>query len=188
MAPVLAESVPATFVAIRFPGLGLVLSRHTQQVAGSQADAGVLAVARDSDGVEYTVLAALRGFGPAHIEALSRDIAAAYGRPPTLVCSGPGETVLRYRWAMRDLQSPMLRALVRIRRSFGQVWTHVEGGRMTLYAPVRSASARKAIHRLAEHLAHLGLPADVEAMALGQPEHAAFERMQHLLATTPVEP
>lgn len=165
-----------------------MLSQHTQAVPGSQADAGVQAAAREADGVEYTILAALRGFDALQVEALCRDVETAYGKPAQVLARRPGETVIRYQWAMRDLQSPMLRALIRIRRSFGQVWTHVEGGRMTLYSPVAPTGAPQAVARLGAHLADLGLPVDVEAVVLPPAERAAFERMQALLAEEGFQP
>src|SRR5688572_30205072 len=107
----LEQSVPPTFVAIRFPGIGVVLSRHTQAVAGSQADLGVLSAAVHAEGRQYTVLAALRGFTSAQAEEMRRDLEATYGRGPEIVRDTPGEILLRYGWAMKDLRSPFVRAL-----------------------------------------------------------------------------
>jgi hypothetical protein len=178
----LAPPTPATFVAIRFPGIGVVLSRHTLAVPGSQADLGVLGAAVDAEGRQFTVLAALRGFTADQAEALREDPAATYGRAAEILRRAPGEILLRFAWAMRDLQSPFLRALARIQGAFGQVWTHVEAGRLTLYAPVRSARAEAAIGRVRANLAGIGLPAEVDAVRLPPAELAAFERMQVLLA------
>ena len=178
----LDQSVPPVFVAIRFPGIGVVLSRHTQDVAGSQADLGVLSAAVDAEGRQYTVLAALRGFTPDQAEALRRDLEATYGRAAEIVRAEAGEVLLRYGWAMRDLRSPFVRALARIQGAFGQVWLHAEAGRMTLYAPVRTTRAEGALEHVRGHLEALGLPADVEAVTLPFAERAAFARMQVLLA------
>jgi len=165
--------VEEVLLEIRVPGYGTVGVQHTQAVPGSSIDSILESTSVGPDGVHHTLLAWLRGFTPEQADAVVADLGKAYGGGASVVRRDPTGTVARYAVAVRDLQSPAVKAMAGFQRAMGAPWTRAAGGRMMFLAQARSREqGEEAAGRVRRYLGEHGIAAEVTLRA-PTPEDAA---------------
>src|SRR5688572_13051449 len=155
------------FVEVRIPGFGTIGAAHTQRVPGARIDGVLETTSVDAAGIRHTLLALLRGFSQDQVGSLVADLSQAYGEPARVLdLDETGEAVIRFTIAIRDLQSPPLRALARFQRDMGVPWIAAESGEMLLYAEAPNEEwARKAVEKVKAYLSQHGVPGQVVVRA-----------------------
>jgi hypothetical protein len=172
------------FVEVRIPGFGTVGAAHTRRVPGARIDGVLESTSVDAKGVRHTLLALLRGFTQDQVGSLVADLTETYGEPARVLdLSAQGDAAIRFTIAMRDVQSPPLRALARFQRDMGVPWMTAQDGEMLLYAEAPTQErAVASVERVKRYLNDHGVPGQADLRPATADDRATHERLLELLA------
>ena len=171
------------FVEVRVPGFGTVGAAHTRRVPDARIDGVLESTSVDALGIRHTLLAWVRGFSQDQVGSLVADLSETYGEPArVLELNAQGEAVIRFTIAIRDLQSPPLRAMARFQRAMGVPWMTAQEGEVLLYAEAPTEErASQAVERVRRYLSEHGVPGQVGMRAADADDRATHDRLFQLL-------
>ena len=172
------------FLLVDLPADGLVLSRHTLAVPGSQVDSIQEGPQTLDDVTASSHLVVLQGFAEPEFRALLDDMRRQY--PDLKVLDEQPEArrwILRNRVLRSHVSARQVLFLGQMESEFGLYWTHIQDGRFQLRAEVRSATAA---HQDGERLRALfrkaGIDAQVRVAALSDGELAVAHLLREMAA------